>query len=422
MNITFCLTFSFIQDLLFPWFMWIMGVSMALSFANILPQKPTLLEGGSRADGSNRANVFNNQDQYKEELRVYYEKYRSVWWKATVRSIKLFLIGMFIANGYEYTTWRVPGVLQYFGVSYFVTASTILLFFPYTQERLFEIKNRNQDKLNPSYLNNEKTWDLERFYHYFDYQNWSGIFNAYQYEYVFQLMILFVYLTVVFGAKAPGCPRGYNGPGGISEHSDNYHCVGGIHRYIDMHAFGYYFIYHHATCRELYSCPAYDPEGLLGVLSACTLTYLGLMTGRVFLHYKHHQDRVLTMILWSIVLLFIAGCLCGFSQNGGIIPVNKNLWSTSFVAVTSGFGLIGLSLCYIPIDIYHVWTGAPFLYMGMNSILIYVFHQLLQDYMPFSYMIYNINHGTLLLCHVMGVFAWILIATYFYRIKFFVKV
>ena len=36
------------------------------------------------------------------------------------------------------------------------------------------------------------------------------------------------------------------------------------------------------------------------------------------------------------------GCLCGFSQNKGAVPVNKNLWSTSFGLVTGGLGLVGL--------------------------------------------------------------------------------
>ena len=49
---------------------------------------------------------------------------------------------MFLANGYEYTTWRVPGVLQYFAVSYLVTSCCVLALFPITQRLLRELKER----------------------------------------------------------------------------------------------------------------------------------------------------------------------------------------------------------------------------------------------------------------------------------------
>jgi heparan-alpha-glucosaminide N-acetyltransferase len=102
------------------------------------------------------------------------------------------------------------------------------------------------------------------------------------------------------------------------------------------------------------------------VLTACNLTYLGLMAGRVLLHYKQHKDRLVFWTTWATVLLLVAGILCGFSQNGGIIPVNKNLWSPSFVFLAAGAGLVGLSCCYVLVDLYKWWSGAPFLYLGMN--------------------------------------------------------
>ena len=71
---------------------------------------------------------------------------------------------------------------------------------------------------------------------------------------------------------------------------------------------------------------------------------------------------------------------------------------------------------------YKVWTGAPYIYLGMNSILIYVGHELLGGFMPFSYMIYTYTHENLLICTTVGVLSWIIIAFYLYRIKFFVKI
>ena len=50
----------------------------------------------------------------------------------------------------------------------------------------------------------------------------------------------------------------------------------------------------------------------------------------------------------------------------GVIPVNKNLWSTSFCFLNAGTGLVGLSFCYLLVDVWKLWSGAPFLQLGMN--------------------------------------------------------
>jgi heparan-alpha-glucosaminide N-acetyltransferase len=423
-----------LADLVFPWFMWIMGVSMALSFNNILPKKP--ISSSSLMNSNTFLAVAEDNDKdYQQECKVYNSQVRSVWMKVTVRAIKLFLLGMFLANGYEYTTWRVPGVLQYFGVSYFVTAATILFVYPYSQDLLERIKL--EDKLNTgatsiytataNALNEsgveEDLWDFERLKEKtLSISSWSRLLTAYRYEWIIQIALIVFYWIIALGVAAPGCPVGYNGPGGISENTQYNFCTGGIHRYVDLKAFGYWFIYHHPTCLDLYHCRPYDPEGLVGVLSACSLTYIGLMVGRIFLHYPHAQDRLSMLFAWAFGFLLLAGILCGFSQNEGFMPVNKNLWSTSFIFVTAGFGMVGLSLCYLAVDVYKVWSGAPFIYLGMNSIMIYMGHQLLQEYMPFSYEIDHFNHGSLLLCHTMGTFAWVLIAYYCYINDFFIKV
>ena len=151
------------------------------------------------------------------------------------------------------------------------------------------------------------------------------------------------------------------------------------------------------------------------------------MAGRIVLHTENHTERMRYWMILSLIMLLLAGSLCGFSKENGAIPFNKNLWSTSFICVTAGFGLIGLTLCYYFIDYWKVyynygWTGAPFLYMGMNSILIYFGHSVLADYMPFSYMVTHDNHAGLLQMNFFGTLAWILVAYYCYTIKFFVKV
>lgn len=352
-----------------------------------------------------------------------------IWWRVLRRSAILFLIGMFLANGWEYSTWRIPGVLQYFAVSYLVTGFTILSVHKYTKKRLAKLEREYGFIRHSQTPQDEQSvwvkWESlfgREVVQYFTITAQAKILTAYYYEWLIQAAVLLIYLSVVFGARVAGCPRGYNGPGGISEHSDHFDCTGGIHRYIDMKFFTWQLIYHHPTCLDMYQCRVYDPEGLLGSLMACTLTYLGLMAGRVVLHFPEHNKRMAAWCTGGFILMFVAGCLCGFAREGGVIPINKNLWSTSFVAITAGGGMVVLSLCYLIVDKWKQWTGFPFRQLGMNSILIYCGHSLLADYMPFSYKIYHVSHATLLQCNVLGTLAWVIIAVYFYNIKFFVKI
>ena len=46
------------------------------------------------------------------------------------------------------------------------------------------------------------------------------------------------------------------------------------------------------------------------------------------------------------------------------MPINKNLWSISFVLVTSCFAFALLAALYVLIDLKHWWKGQPFFYAG----------------------------------------------------------
>lgn len=380
-----------VADIFFPFFMWIMGCSMALSFV------PIVVKGDA------------SYASLKE------------WWRVLRRSLILFAIGMFLSSHSLYfNKWRIPGVLQYFSFSYFMTASTVLLCLPLTRANLkkMEIRGETDNK----YTQGDLRGDNSRFGLSIWHALTSSPLLVYKWEWIIQLIILIVYLSISLGVAAPGCPVGYNGPGGLYDNGSHSQCTGGIHRYIDIQFFGFDHIYHIPTCTALYNCLPYDPEGLLGSLSACSLTYLGLMSGRVLIHYKDHKTRLTMWAFFSVLFLSIAGALCGFSQNEGLIPVNKNLWSTSFVFVNAGLGLIGLSFCYIMVDVWGVWTGAPLLFLGMNSILIYCGQSVFADYFPFYYEIDTNSHENILKRNVLGAFAWCVVAYYCFKIKFFVKV
>lgn len=97
---------------------------------------------------------------------------------------------------------------------------------------------------------------------------------------------------------------------------------------------------------------AYDPEGLLGTLNSVVLCWLGVAAGKVLLVHKDWKSRVARWLLWSLVTGLVAGALSGFSLNNGIIPINKNLWSISFIMATGSMAFFLLTFMYLLIDVY----------------------------------------------------------------------
>jgi len=121
----------------------------------------------------------------------------------------------------------------------------------------------------------------------------------------------------------------------------------------------------------------FDPEGALGWISAAWMTWLGLQAGRVFLLARGRPlaerdalrvPMIARWILWGTVLGLLGGGLAGFSENGGFIPLNKNLWSPSFVLALAGVSYGALAAFFVTIDVFRSWSGAPFRYPGMNSV------------------------------------------------------
>ena len=120
-----------------------------------------------------------------------------------------------------------------------------------------------------------------------------------------------------------------------------------------------------------------------------------------------------------VVFGLIAGLLCGFKQNGGLIPVNKNLWSFSFICCQASTGIFVLMVFYVLIDVKSIWSGLPFHWLGLNSIIIYMGSEVFSDYFPWSFEYGEPNHYKLLLSNVIGVAVWIGIARYLYKRKIF---
>ena len=115
----------------------------------------------------------------------------------------------------------------------------------------------------------------------------------------------------------------------------------------------------------------HDPEGLLAVLPAIGNALLGILAGlwlRRSAEEASGDRKAAGLALAGLALLAIGG-LWSF-----VFPLNKNLWTSSFVLWTCGWGSLLLSFFYWTIDV-RGWLrgfGAFFAVIGMNSVLIYM--------------------------------------------------
>ncbi len=112
----------------------------------------------------------------------------------------------------------------------------------------------------------------------------------------------------------------------------------------------------------------HDPEGLLSTIPAICTGLLGIFAGNLLRNsILKPNKKTLFLITAGIVSLLLAQ-IWNFD-----FPINKNLWSSSFVLHTGGISLILLGLFYYVIDVLEYRKWAFFLrVIGMNSILIYI--------------------------------------------------
>ena len=113
----------------------------------------------------------------------------------------------------------------------------------------------------------------------------------------------------------------------------------------------------------------HDPEGLIGVLPAMATALLGMMTGEAVMHTNKAKYNQLSLKLMVIGLaLFVLGWLWNY-----LMPVNKNLWTSSFVLVAGGLSMSLFAVFFWVIDAQQrqKWSF-PFRVIGMNAIAIYL--------------------------------------------------
>lgn len=326
-------------DLIFPFFVFIVGVAIPLAFRRRLEGS----QSGSR---------------------------RELYLKILRRSLLIFFISLIILHGFPYTLdkfahIRIPGVLQRIAVCYFFAAIIFLNF-----------------KLSGQTL--------------------------------ITAVLLLGYWLVLKTVAAPGYAAGdLSMEGSLVSWVDRTLLAGHIYR------------------------PLYDPEGILSTIPAIATCLTGVLTGQWLLTSRSPLDKVAGM--------FGVGVLCivtGYCWDMAF-PINKALWTSSYVVFTTGMALQLLALCYWAIDIkgYKRWAK-PFVIFGVNALALYVLSGLMARVMgvislpkldgtpgDLKYFIYERIFATWLspinaslafaLAYVMF---WLGIMTIFYRRKIFIRV
>uniref|UniRef100_A0A8C3XW89 Heparan-alpha-glucosaminide N-acetyltransferase catalytic domain-containing protein n=1 Tax=Chelydra serpentina TaxID=8475 RepID=A0A8C3XW89_CHESE len=358
-----------LADLVFPWFVFIMGTSISLSLNSMLRR------------GCSKWKVLG---------------------KALWRSFLLFLIGVIIVNPnyclgpLSWGNLRIPGVLQRLGFTYLVVAVLELLFAKAVAEN---------DTLETPYF---ALRDILLY--------WP--------QWVFILMLEAIWLGLTFLLIVPGCPKGYLGPGGIGDFGKYPNCTGGAAGYIDHLLLGEGHIYQHPSSNVLYQTTvAYDPEGILGTINSIFMAFLGLQVLASFLFLRCAAVKVHINSKHLLFQGIISAILTKCSKDEGFIPANKNLWSISYVTTLSCFAFMLLLLIYYLVDVKRWWSGAPFFYPGMNSILVYVGHEVFENYFPFKWkMKDNQSHGEHLAQNLVATSIWVIISYLLYRKRIFWKI
>ena len=112
----------------------------------------------------------------------------------------------------------------------------------------------------------------------------------------------------------------------------------------------------------------YDPEGLLGVLSASSIAICGLVTGAFMAAHDHARTmRIVQLAMIGIGLIIIGSAL------SPVYPPIKKIWTATFNLIAIGWCLVGMAGFIVLFDrVKAPKTGLFFIVIGANSILIYM--------------------------------------------------
>ncbi|XP_060963283.1 uncharacterized protein LOC133032802 isoform X1 [Cannabis sativa] len=112
----------------------------------------------------------------------------------------------------------------------------------------------------------------------------------------------------------------------------------------------------------------FDPEGILSSLTAAVTCIIGLQYGHILANLQDHKRRLESWTLLSISI-FAIGLFLAFVG----IPVNKSLYTISYMLITSASAGITFCIMYLLVDVYG-FRRLTFLleWMGIHSLSIFV--------------------------------------------------
>lgn len=117
----------------------------------------------------------------------------------------------------------------------------------------------------------------------------------------------------------------------------------------------------------------FDPEGMLSVVPAVVTAMLGMFTGE-FVRSRSVGGKPLSGNRKTVIMFVAAAVLLGIGLIWNqFMPINKKLWSSSFVCVVGAYSLAMFALFYYIVDVrgWRRWT-LFFRVVGLNSITIYL--------------------------------------------------
>ncbi|EES09884.1 hypothetical protein BDA96_05G156400 [Sorghum bicolor] len=324
-----------LADFVFPFFLFIVGVSLAFAYKRV-PNKTLATK------------------------------------KALIRASKLFLLGLLLQGGYFHTIHdlsygvdlhkiRLMGILQRIAIAYFAVA-------------LCEIWLRGgaSDNGAGGYV----------------------LIRRYRHQLFVGLVLTVTYTVLLYGMYVPDWEyvvtspdttlknfmvkcgvRGDTGPG--------CNAVGMIDRCV----LGIQHLYAHPVYLKTAQCSInsprngplpsdaptwceapFDPEGLLSSLMAIVTCLIGLQIGHVIVHFKQHSKRIVRWSIPSLILLILGVSLDLFGMH-----MNKSLYSLSYTCVTTGSAGLFFAGIYLLVDVYfYKKPFFPMEWVGKHALMFFV--------------------------------------------------